>query len=218
MADNEQTSFVFEIQKLLTDPYASVLIVTPKDRIKGILVDDISLPGQVEWSTIGMSGAQQAAGEAVAKLGQLTGLWAQTKLETYKQTEAVYNGTTKPQLVVPLMFVAIQPKDDVRDMIMALFKGVYPEGDVMVKAPFEWKGDLQNTCSLKIGAWFKATGLLLRSVDSTISKIPIKGGKPLYARVNVTFDFFKLPNVKDMLGWFPGASGTPGGSYLVKAE
>ena len=61
---------------------------------------------------------------------------------------------------------------------------------------------LQGTWTLKISDWFIASGLILTSVSSTISKEVVKGtSSPLYARLNCTFTTAVLPDARTIRNW-----------------
>jgi len=137
------------------------------------------------------------------------------------QTVSTYEGTGKPDIHVPLFFLAIKEEDDVRKNVTTLLSGVMPIKDnmMMLSPPLGYKIDIQpkdfkavsqdtegvlGTLSLKIGRWLYIRGLVIKSVEPMFSKETTPSGWPLYARVNVTLEPTILWTVKDIEKMFSG--------------
>jgi hypothetical protein len=143
-------------------------------------------------------------------------------------TIATYNGTQKPSFTIPMVFIAVKPDDDVRVNIYRLLKGVFPshetvgskDSPITLIPPFgydigkkatsggtDWgdtKGGIVGTCSVKIGKWFKASKLIIRSVDPQFSKETTPKGWPLTAVVTVGFEAAYLWTMDELKTLFPG--------------
>lgn len=59
-----------------------------------------------------------------------------------------------------------------------------------------------TTCSLKIGKWFRAMGLVIDSVNPTFSREVTPDGFPLYARCSVTLSPYRMITAQEMMDYF----------------
>jgi len=208
-----------EISQLMSNRDACVLIITPKDRIKGLIMNPFSFSGNADFGTVGMMGLQQKAGEMMSKTAATLGVGQQIRLEAFKNTLATYQGTAKPPINVSFTVVAVRPDDDVRGVVTALFKGVFPSNKAgMVMPPFDLADeDPTKLCAVSIGRWFATTrALVIKNVDPSFSKEVTPKGLPLYVQVNVALECFKLPTADEVAGWFLKAPTKPTGSFEVK--
>lgn len=130
-------------------------------------------------------------------------------LKSVEQTATIWVSSAKPSFSLPMVFVALQPDDDVLDVVRKLNMAVFPTIDtngLWVNAPLGYQlvggKATKGTVIVSIGKWFRAISLLIRDVSYSISKETIKSGLPLYAQVTVAFEAYRLLSSDEVNSWF----------------
>ncbi len=135
------------------------------------------------------------------------------EMKSKKGGIVTWTGSSKLQLNLQLLFVALNPTDDVTAEVKNLMKGFYPkEGNKKVyEAPMGYQvdktGEAKGTWTVLIGQWFKAANLVMTSCSATFSKAAIITGLPLYAQVSVGFESYKNVSYQDVEKYFVGRMG-----------
>lgn len=203
---------ILDIESLQNNKYNSVGIILPekyggnwpskKTCTGGFIKSSLVVSGSADYADKFSLGGEilDAAGKAQA----ITGMGgSQVGTKTYEQTKAQFQGTNIPTFSIPIVLIATQPSHDVRKEGVRILYSVFPTGDDIVSAPFNWQGkDTTDTCGLYIGTWFKIpTGLLITSVDVTYSQEVIENGTPLYAEVTVAMRYWMQPKADELAKW-----------------
>lgn len=161
----------------------------------------------------------KTAGSAL--LGGKSPKVAEYTLKNQLQTIAMFNGSEKPAFSVEMLFLNAGFDDpsiasDPRVQVKKLLGAVYTETKGgFYKIPYGYKPSFDSnegsasaapgTCTLKIGTWFIAVGLLITGVTPNFSReVASKNGYPMYATCGVQFTTWRLPDKKEMEAWFPG--------------
>jgi hypothetical protein len=209
--------FSGDIDKLLNSVNSRILISdAPSNniRVQGFMVSDFSISGGNSYTNIFGSSSQEIADSALKTATSLinfvsgkTGISdvkiSERKLMAINSTIHSWVGSNRPSFNIPLIFVAIRESDDVRTPVKSLTKSVYPTEDgIFMIAPLGYDGTGGGTVSIQIGKWLMIHGLVVTSMNATFSQQVIKSGLPLYAKVDITFEPYKLPTVKDVDGYF----------------
>jgi hypothetical protein len=153
----------------------------------------------------------------------------QVQMKSVLQTVATYNGTDPITITLNLMFVTLDPEDNILDAVKALQLAAAPKGATTsgaaslagIQAPLGYTVGLNSsktlpaatgTIALSMGGWFQTPPVwLATSVNPTISHIQTKQGKPLYANVAITLQTFRIMFAEELNDWFKvGADKTSG--------
>lgn len=131
---------------------------------------------------------------------------AQISLKSLSQTISTWTGTEKPQFNIDLLFVSYDPNVRPLDRVRDLMGGIFPEslGMVLV-APMKYAPGLKSASgiwNIKIGTWFDAPYQILRQVNPTFSKEVTPDGRPLYAKVNVVFEPYRMISYNEFKSYF----------------
>lgn len=152
-----------------------------------------------------------AAVEGVNAVASMSG-----KGKTVAGSVRKWDGSMQAPPPIQLVFVALRPEDRPQDKAAELlaaclpgepFLGTQDDTDLFFWAPNKYSpakvleaavnrglgygGNIQGTCSLRIGQWFEAHGLLPESAAFEASKETTKLGNPLYVTGTVTFKTYR---------------------------
>ena len=134
---------------------------------------------------------------------------AQRSLKSMNQSMASWTGTDKPSFNFNLIFVATKAEDDPMAEVFKLLKGIYPTADVgsfIMKAPLDYNPNGMagafGTWTVSIGTWFLATYQILTSVNVTVSKEVVQGGKPLFVDAAITFEPYRMITFAEFKQYF----------------
>lgn len=159
--------------------------------------------------------SEALAGNAIPGVGKkVTGAFAElgqkiNAMQNFDRslTRSIYQGTQKPNLTVPLIFMATKPTDEpmteLRKLLTLTSNSISSTG--IVESNQSKKTSRQGeagTCFLNIGTWFRATKLVPLSVEFTCSKEHMRNGSPVLIIASVTFETFTVPTEKELDGWF----------------
>lgn len=141
---------------------------------------------------------------------------AQMRVQSVLQTILMWTGSERMSFQLKLIFVALQPRDDVRNKIRPFIDATNPiYNGLTVTAPLKYNAvgteRAQGGASIQIGAWFRTPPFfVVRSFNPTFSRTAITGlGSPLYCIADVHFESYRMlsaPEVQDMFT-FSGAGG-----------
>lgn len=170
-----------------------------------------------------------------AALGAIEGINAIASLAGKGKTVAgsvkKWDGSQMQLPPLQLLFVALKPADRPQDSMAKLlalsmpgkpFAGTQSDKDLFFWAPngyspakvletivkdgFGYGGNIQGTCSVRIGNWFEAHGLLPEVSSFEASKETTKLGNPLYVTGTVTFTTYRDLKATEYKRMFLGMS------------
>ena len=205
--------FSGDIDKVLGSVNSRILLSSGKGSVQGFVTSDFSLSGANSF-TNAFGAASQESGDALIRTATQIGnvlagneKIAQRKLQAINSTIHSWTGSSRPSIRIPMMFMTIREKDDVRNNVKILMRMVYPtEETLFLVAPLEYDGVGGGTVSLQIGKWLMIHGLVVISVDATLSQQVVKmsdgSTRPLYAKVDMVLEPYKLPTSADVEGYF----------------
>ena len=241
--------------------------------IKAFLIQDIGIGGSADWATpfdniIGnLFGnvknvvedlaftAANVAGNVFRRMGMGDPSTAdaqkfvvQKQLKTKLQTIVSWTGSQTPMFRFSLIFPALKPGDDVRQVAKALLRCVFPiepnhgestaatiAKNFTLDAPLHYSPGSQvnrgigdegltslGTIAVFVGKWFRVFNCVARSVDVTFSKQMTPDGVPLLASVGLLIQPAMMWTTKDLEDIFPevalGNAYGGGGDYSYMDE
>jgi len=153
-----------------------------------------------------------------------TGL-SQRVVKNINQTKARWSGTDKPTFNVSFMLIGTDETSGYKVISDSkkMLKTVYPSdaGLLTIRAPLGYATELKTldknyvakgTVLVTIGQWFMAPNQIIKSVNINYSKEQIRVSRgateaddvfvPLYARVDVQFEPYKLPTIDEIYDYF----------------
>lgn len=217
-----------DIDALIANSDSKVIITMPAKGISvsGFVTEELSGSGQANYSDLFETSSQESLSKSLTQLGVLASAGAakffdkqisfsQVQLVTREQTVAMYTGSSKPTFTIPLIFVALkpEPKQNPAIRVKRLLSAVYPglrdvgAGVKFLSAPMNYKPAFKGntatgTVSLAIGKWFLAMNMLITGVSYSFSKELTSLGFPLYGKVSVTFESYRVMTDKEVSGFF----------------
>lgn len=206
-----------ELQKTFADKAYTARIVTPRGYFQGFLMQEFSFEGSADWTSLADADSGNASG-----IGKLYNAGAQVlnqfgadlkaaTLRSFVATVQTFVGTGSPTFNINLKVVAMKPTDDLpRQVATSLLPAVYADSRAgalqLMQPPFGYSATLDKItsgeCMLEISTWFRATQLIIKSVNPVFSKEVIQNGKPLYADITVSMTTFRAPTLSEVQGWF----------------
>lgn len=192
--------------------------------ISGVLNAPMPIAGSNEFesakvalSKLPLVGSLFAAGSSVSDVIKASGNDTTMSVE---QTRKIWQESRTPQLSIELTFWHIdshspsndKPLNKVRRIYSALFPTKRDE--FLVQAPLGYKftnsqGDAVGTLNLRIGQWFRASGLVMIDANFTPSLEVASDGTPLYFTGSVTLEPYKMITYEEYLGWFRSGKARP---------
>lgn len=141
-------------------------------------------------------------------------------------TITAWQGTEKPQFDLGLLFVQTKDGEDIPEKsARGLSARCYPDfvdyGVMMQRGPMGYKpmttmagkkyepgaqDSMAGTCTLTIGKWLKAPGLVLQNASFEYSKECSPSGSPLYAQGKVTLIPYRMITYKEYLNYYTQTS------------
>lgn len=248
VTNDSESVALLEIDKLQNNPHARILITFPGapgqsgEVVIGYVISDFGFGLGASWGGMDLVSSAQRQFQRLANLAtlginQFTGFLEQFGVKgalpqrlfmSLLQTVSAYEGTEKPTISLPLIFVATRPDSDVRRDIFVLLKGVTPiyETAMTLIPPLHYAFDqtpkviddketgkqqtayevtnVVGTISIAIGQWFEVGNLVMKGVDFVFSKEVTPLGWPLYARANVSFEPILMWTLTDIKNLFKG--------------
>lgn len=200
-----------------------ILITIPGEPkgLEGYYCDDLSIGGRSVYGNPLESQMQESLSNSIQALqgfvSNVTGItYKVPSLRSIEQSVAVWNSTEKPSFEARLMFVCIREDQDVRKMVMTLYKTIYPTktpfgGVDFLNAPLGYSplpgaDSTKNTCMVAIGKWFKCDRQIVTSVNFSFSKETIANGSPLFATGSISFEPYRMITYDEFKAYFPGVN------------
>jgi hypothetical protein len=134
---------------------------------------------------------------------------SQIRLSTQGMTTQVWLKSETPIFRATMVFLAIKETDDVRTPVRRILRSVYPNfsaDSALMKAPLGYDGGGNGTFTVKIGAWFQANSMVMRSANFSFSKEVLASGAPLYAEGNIEFMPWQMVSGDDIAGYIQGGT------------
>jgi hypothetical protein len=220
--------FQLDIENLIANPnYKVVIAFGGSNIIQGFIQGDLKFGGGNQYNNPFESQAQQKLSDLMAKVQPAataaankflgTNLSsAQISIKSFDQTISSWTGSEKPKFSMTLVFIAINPDDDVTQPIRKMMKAVFPtraaEG-LLMRAPLGYGPALVNnnglpgmavggTIVVKVGKWFRAFGQICTKASPTISKQVIASGRPLWSSFDFEFEPYRAISYSEFTGYF----------------
>ena len=209
-----------DLDSLITaNPRAEILIAGDGVNVKAFIISELKISGGNSYNNPLSSNQQESidktAGAAQALIGSAAAKFGYTDLPSFSlrtvgQSVNTWTGSERPVFSIDVLFVALRADDDVMLPVKALYKAVFPtfsdEGNGSVIIPpmkyLPQGKTARGTVAVKIGTWFQATNLLIKSVSFTFSKETLPTGKLLYASGSINFEPYRVLSYDEINGWF----------------
>jgi hypothetical protein len=204
--------------------HARVRIVGLGDKtqfgVTAFLADELNLSGSNDFSDAALQqGQQESLNDTLQKLQAVVGGVASQfgydsvpsfTLKTLEQSVSTWKGAERPSFSLRVLFVATRETDDVTTQVNGLYRSVFPSFKSVgvasvVLPPLNYLPQgitARGTVLVEIGKWFRATGLIIKSVNFKFSKSVLASGKPIYADGTVQFQAYRVLSYEDVSGWF----------------
>lgn len=214
------TEFHLDVEAIIANPHARMIISGLRQgAVTCFLQEGFGFTAGNAYGNTFESEALKKASDTYNKVGGLAekvGLPSQIGPQPFFNTTDTWSGPEKPSFHIKTTFIAVKPSDDVTAKIRNLASAVFPTGALtgLMQAPLGYgpkiSGDsVQNvslgvtgTLDLKIGTWFQARGLIMRSMSPKFSSQVISTGKPLYCEVNIELKPYRAISYDEFLGYF----------------
>lgn len=197
--------------------------------VYGFVMDDFAytLGNQFETMYQGIGGTNDLA--QMATLVANKAMQAkQFILRNLNQTVSQWTGSERLAFSLNLMFVAIEPGDDVMAPVQILQQLALPAqagapaftgevgkqvtafvnsalGGLVLNAPNGYGGtnsDVHGAVGISIGQWWQTPKwFLVKSMNPTFSRARLRSGKPLYSIVGITFEAYRLLLASEVNGF-----------------
>lgn len=206
-----------DLYRLINNPYAKVMVDLGQGGVvTSWLSEDQSFafgnkfdaPFESFGSSISdiankLSGAIGAISEA--DVGQAA---AQVRVQNVLQTILLWTGSDRMAFSLKLIFVAVNPNDDVRQMVRPFIRATNPTySGFVVTAPNNYNATgmiAQGAASIQIGSWFRSPPIfVVKSFNPTYSRTAITGlGSPLYCTADVQFEAYRMLSADEVENLF----------------
>lgn len=215
-----------DIIQAYNNPDTRIRILLGGEVVTGCVIADTSMQAPIQWN----DPLQQLAEMAKQKLQGLLGSALSTGVDILRQASPVqaqpmettikqFVSTGGPTVPLSMLFLAVNPSDDVRVPINKIMKYVWPTNSGGVTfAPGGYKNVVftggggsagqapGGVITVEIGRWFSAKQIMLITGDPTptYSKEVVSGsGLPLWSSINVTFVPYRMITYDDWMSFFP---------------
>lgn len=204
-------------EQMLSNPNALINIVHSEGfKLSSLIEQDFGFDSSAIYdSKDGNSGGSL---QDIANLAaNATSMGDQYVIKNLRETVSQWTGNNKPIFQIPMTIFAYKPEIDTTGILKNLLGLVGPRttgGEFGVLSSPGGYGvekltknfgtqSLDGVWSISIGRYFRATGLTLLSVGHNSSMAVVKStGKPLYIKVNLTFQPAILPTADEIQSWF----------------
>lgn len=135
-------------------------------------------------------------------------------LRNISATISNWVSSEKPTFNISFMLIATRATHDVRADYRRLLDTVYPVftgigAGTTLRTPLNYeatlgsKGEIKvrNTIAVSLGRWFRATGQVMKTVTATFSNEVTSSGNPLYAKVDCTFEPYRMISNEEAKGY-----------------
>lgn len=182
----------------------------PGPTVTAFVVSDFSFGTSAEYNSEWEFEKQKTISDAINRVASFfndnkTGV-AQISLKSLAQTISTWTGTEKPQFNIDVLFISYNPDVRPLDRVRELLGGVFPESlGLVLVAPMKYAPGPKSASgvwNIKIGTWFDAPNQILRQVNPTFSKEVTPDGRPLYAKVNVVFEPYRMISYAEFKSYF----------------
>lgn len=219
-----------DIDQLISNTNSKVIICLPSEgfSVTGFVTEELSGSGQANYSDLFETGGAESLSKSLTQAGTLISAlgidkmfgkdmsFPQIQLVTTQQTVAMYTGSSKPSFTIPMVFVALKPEINqnpeirVKQLLRATHPGQKEVGDTgikFLKAPLGYfpsfkNGTARGTVSFSIGTWFRAMNMLITNVSYSFSKEITSLGFPLYAKVSIVFESYRILTAHEVSNFF----------------
>lgn len=213
------TEKFFDVDFLSQNDAAKVLISGIERRsITAFNTNDLSLSGSNDFTSLFDSAALDRGASFLERAKALSPNFVKEglsgfSLRTVHNSLYSWTGSSRPPINLQLIFIATRRGDDVRKPTVAIMKSVLPtaidiEGALTLVAPLGYQASGNLTASgvvaIKMGNWFQATNLIVRSAEFTYSKEVTSNGTPLFATGSMTLEPFRVITYEEYRSWFIG--------------
>ena len=218
-----------DIIRAYNDEMTRIMLEVKSKVVQGCVMHDTAFSGTVTWNDPLTQIADAIKGglsQAISsKLGNLAGGMAKAVMDASPQTFGVHQtvkswvASTGPNLTLPILFLATDIGQDVREDVNAIMEHVWPTGWEPLNPPGGYQnsigaalsaasGNVAGTISIKIGKWFSCVNMMLIYGDPVLvySKEVTPRGNPLWASMTITFMPYRAINFDDWKSFFPGTS------------
>lgn len=170
---------------------------------------------KVALSKLPLLGNIFSAGQSISDAIRISGNDTTMSVE---QTRKIWQESRTPQFSVEMTFWNIDSHASASEKpinkVRRIYSGLFPNkrDQFLVQAPLGYKftnenGDAVGTCTLRIGQWFLAGGLVMIDANFTPSLEISSDGTPLFYTGTVTLEPYKMVTYGEFLSWFK--KGTP---------
>lgn len=169
---------------------------------------------KVQGSIQAADNLNRAMQETARALGIGTESLPNINLRNISATVANWVSSEKPRFNISFMLIATRAAHDVRADYRRLLDTVYPiftgiGAGTTLNTPLNYESVLgsngeirvRNTIAVSLGRWFRATGQVMKTVSATFSNEVTSSGYPLYAKVDCTFEPFRMISASEAKGY-----------------
>ncbi|EJF07109.1 hypothetical protein ThvES_00008140 [Thiovulum sp. ES] len=188
----DANNYITSIQSNSTN---KLIIALPNgNTVSGFIKDNLSLATSTDYTSAYELSKLNNFSDKAEKVASLVG--QSFTVRTLEDSKQLWKSTTTSPLSFTFVHVALNPDDDVRKAVRDLNEAIYPTKTMIgtLTAPLGYNAGTPllkpvNTISIKVGKWFRASYLILRSLNTILSKEVIKGTNlPLYAEISITLE------------------------------
>jgi len=196
------------ISKIKESPKYKTIIALPNGGIvTAYLKNDMSFDISSDYTSPFELSQASGISDMVEKASNLFG--KSFTLKTVDESKLLWKSSQIGSLQLTFTILALNPNDDVRADVRKLAHAVFPTASGVggtLQAPLKYASGTPgsypvNTISIKIGKWFRASHLVMRSLNPVFSKEVIGSGLPLYCDVSVVFEPALQLTIEDFLSW-----------------
>jgi len=207
----------------LVEPRGAGLLNAPG--VTGIMLNELSLSGSNDFGALFdtsslinriSSSIDKAAVSASLLSPDLSEFLRTLAPRNTFATAVQWTGSSKPVFPINLLFLKLRNRENIAQKVLSLYKTVYPTqsrefsvSDLKIAnigAPLGYLPTANNsargTLALQIGQWFRATNLIMRSVDFTFSSEISTDGFPLYAVGSVVLEPWRSITFEEFSAYF----------------
>jgi len=217
---------VIAIDAVRQDPNSQIRLTSEDGAVPsiiGFITDDMQVSGAAEYN----APFETAMAKQSIRLNALTTLandWfgakiPQMQLKSRAHTVNMWVSSQRPSFLVSFLYPALREGEDIVDNVKYLVGATYPDAEdgamtTLLEAPNGYAvgaggaqdlttgTSLAGTWMLEYGRWFRATNLVLRSASATMSKEITPYSGPLYAKIDVTLEPYRLISAEEFHDYF----------------
>ena len=222
----------FDIDKLIGNTDANVLVTGPGLRFRGIMTNNVTIRAGNSLNTLLESSFTESLSQNINKLlssakslGNLTGSETlqsiklpSLTLKSLAQSVQFWVGSETPVFTIEVIKVATKPGQDIRAEVVPLYASVFPErssqlgstgSQLFLRPPLGYTPEsfgrnAVGTIAVQIGNWARFINHIMKSVNFTFSKEVTRDGFPLYATGTFEFEHFRAITFSEFVQFFNG--------------